>query len=265
MIPSQQVYLDVDTTAVLNAGIIPAGMENLIVDRIHFKMKGNYLEKKDLMIWDIIATNDWERPIYFNNTSKQGIKFDVDQYLVQEGNAFRLLPITNVNSPGMIVDTEIMYDNMINNFHYRELNNPSVYYNEDYRKFVLNHRVNFNTLVAALLRQDEKEKAREVILKGLELMPDAAIPYDYTAATTAEYLFLLGEKEKAIELATVLGIRADEKLGYYIENNNNLGYELQSNLVILRELAQTLNRYGELELAEQFANSLDQHYKSIQL
>ena len=164
----------------------------------------------------------------------------------------------------MLVDTEIMYDNMINNFHYRELNNPNVYYNEDYRKFVLNHRVSFNTLAISLIREGKEDKAREVILKSLELMPDAAIPFDYTSATTIEYLFLLGEQEKAIELATILGKRADEKLGYYIENNNNLGYELQSNLVILRELARTLNKYGELDLAEELANALDSHYQTLQ-
>jgi len=265
MIPSKEVFIDIDTSAVLASGILPKGKENLVISRMHLKMKGSYLEKKDLMIWDIIATNNWERPIYFNNTSKQGIRFNVDKYLVQEGNAFRLLPITDLNNPGITVDTDIMYDNLMNNFYYRELNNPKVYYNEDYRKFVLNHRVNFNTLVVALLREGKEKKAREVLLKGLELMPDASLPFDYTTATTIEYLFLLGEKEKGLELATILGNRADEKLGYYIENNTNLGYGLQSNLVILRELAQTLNRYGELELAEQFAEALDSHYQAIQM
>ncbi len=264
MIPSNEVFLDIDSAAVVSLDILPKGKEDLIVKRMHLKMKGSYLEKKDLMIWDIIATNNWERPIYFNNTSKAGIKFNVDKYLVQEGNAFRLLPVSDLNNPNTLVDTDLMYDNMMNNFYYRELNNPNVYYNEDYRKFVLNHRVNFNTLVLALLRDGKEKKAREVLLKGLELMPDASLPFDYTTATTIEYLFLLGEKEKALELATILGNRADEKLGYYIENNNNLGYELQSNLVILRELAQTLNRYGELELAEKFAEALDSHYQAIQ-
>ena len=265
LIPSKEVYLDVDTMAVLNSGIIPDDKKQFIVDRIHFKMKGSYLEKKDLMIWDIIATNNWERPIYFNNTSKQGIRFDINKYLVQEGNAYRLLPIMDINSPDNLVDTDKMYDNLMHNFYYRELNNADVYYNEDYRKFVLNHRVNFNTLVVALIKEGKEDKAREVLLKGLELMPDAALPYDYTAATSVEYLFLLGEKEKAVEIATVLGDRSDEKLGYLIENNISLGYEIQSSLVILRELSQTLGRYGELELAEKYANALDSHYQAIQL
>ncbi len=263
MIPTNEVFLDVDTTAVKAMGIIPKDKEHLLTNRMVFKMKGSYLEKKDLMIWDIIATNNWERPIYFNNTSKQGIRFGLDNYLVQEGNAYRLLPVQDLNSRGTMVNTDLMYDNLMHNFYYRELNNPKVYYNEDYRKFVLNHRVNFNTLTLALLKEGKEEKAREVALKNLELMPDASLPFDYTTATTIEYLFLLGENDKAKELAVILGDRADEKLGYYIDNNSNLGYELQANLVVLRELSQTLGRYGELELAEKYAKALDSRYKSI--
>jgi len=155
-----------------------------------------------------------------------------------------------------------MYDNLMNNFYYRELNNPKVYYNEDYRKFVLNQRSSFNSLIAALINEGKEEKAREVTLRTLELMPDAAIPYDYTTSTTIEYLLVLGEKDKAIEMATILGNRADEKIGYYIKNNNDISYEIQQNLVILRDLSQTMARYGEVELAKQFGDALESYMQT---
>jgi hypothetical protein len=158
-----------------------------------------------------------------------------------------------------------MYDNLMNNFFYRELNNPKVYYNEDYRKFALNQRASFNTLTAALINEGNEESAREVALKNLELMPDASLPYDYTSSTTIEYLLVVGEKERAIEMAKLLGQRADEKVGYYIKNNNNISFELQQNLVILRDLAQTMARYGELELAKQFGDALDSYYDQLQV
>ena len=96
-------------------------------------------------------------------------------------------------------------------------------------------------------------------------MPDNAIPYDYTTSTTIDYLFRLGEKDLALEMATVLGERADEKAGYYIGNDNNLGFELQQNLVILRELTQTLSENGETELAERLGNALNAHYEALQI
>jgi hypothetical protein len=265
IVPSKQMFLDIDTAKVLASGIIPESMKDLIVPRMQWSMKKSYLEKKDLMALDLIATNNWQRPIYFNNTSRQGIGLNFNDYLVQEGNAFRLLPLNNQNRNIDIINTDIMYDNLMNNFYYRELNNPKVYYNEDYRKFALNQRASFNTLTAALINEGKDEKAREVALKNLELMPDISLPYDYTTSTTIEYLLVLGEKERAIEMAKVLGKRADEKVGYYLQNNNNISYELQQNMVILRDLAQTMSRYGENDLAKQFSEALDSYYNILQM
>ena len=265
IVPSKHMFLDVDTASVLAMGIIPENMRGMIVPRMQWSMKKSYLEKKDLMALDLIATNNWQRPIYFNNTSRQGIGLEFGDYLVQEGNAFRLLPVNNQNQNIDLVNTEIMYENLMHNFYYRELNNPKVYYNEDYRKFALNQRASFNTLTAALINEGNEERGREVVLKNLELMPDVSFPYDYTTSTTVEYLLVVGEKERAIEIAKILGQRADEKVGYYIKNDNNISYELQQNLVILRDLAQTMGRYGELELAKQFGDALDSYYDMLQV
>ena len=174
-----------------------------------------------------------------------GVGLDLNRYLVQEGNAFRLLPVDNGIQNLDMVNSDIMYNNLMKEFQFRELDNPSVYYNEDYRKFVLNHRASFNTLTATLINENQEAKALEVALKNLEYMPDVAVPYDYTTSTTIDYLFRLGATDLALEMATVLGVRADEKAAYYIANDNNIGFELQQNLVILRELTQTLSENGE--------------------
>jgi Protein O-mannosyl-transferase TMEM260-like len=265
IVPSKHMFLDVDTTSVLSMGIIPENMKSMLVSRMQWSMKKSYLEKKDLMALDLIATNNWERPIYFNNTSRQGIGLDFGKYLVQEGNAFRLLPVNNPNKDVAMVNTDLMYDNLMHNFFYRELANPKVYYNEDYRKFALNQRAGFNTLTAALINEGNDERAREVALKGLELMPDISLPYDYTSSTTIEYLMAVGEKDRAIAMAKVLGARADEKVGYYLKNDNNISFELQQNLVILRDLAQSMGRFGELELAKQFGDALEGYYDELQI
>ena len=70
---------------------------------------------------------------------------------------------------------------------------------------------------------------------------------------------------EVFEMAKVLGQRADEKVGYYIKNDNNISFELQQNLVILRDLAQTMARYGELDLAKQFGDALESYYDELQV
>src|SRR5690606_40379458 len=50
-------------------GIVPAELEHLIVPEMRLRLRGNGLEKKDLAMLDVLATADWERPLYVNNTS----------------------------------------------------------------------------------------------------------------------------------------------------------------------------------------------------
>ena len=252
--PSKTFTIDIDKDKVRKLGIIPEGMDSLVVDQMVFSLKKgkNIIEKKDLAILDVLATSNWERPIYLNNTSMQQVSFDLKKYAIQEGNAYRILPIKNPNPKVDFVNTKIMYDNLINKFQYRELDDPTVYYTQDYRNFVLNHRTNFNTLALALIREGDKEKARKVLLFSLEKMPDESLPYDYTAAETIDLLFSVGEGAMAKEIAQTLGDRAVEMIQYLAKDDNNVGYELQRNLLVLGELQRALYQNGEEELAKKY-------------
>ncbi|MEQ9116844.1 DUF2723 domain-containing protein [Fulvivirga sp.] len=268
VVPSKTFSIKVDKEHVRSLGIIPDGMDSLLVDNMVFSLKKGKggIEKKDLAILDNIATANWERPIYLNNTSMQQINFDLSQYAIQEGNAFRILPIKNPNPEEDFVDTDIMYDNMMNNFFYRELDNPNVYYSEDYRNFVLNHRSSFNTLAQALIDEGDKERARKALLFSLERMPDTSINYDYTTARTVALLYMVDAGDKAKEVAQTLGDRSVEMLEYLIKSGNgSMGYEIQVNLVILAELQRTLYRNGEDELAKKYEDAYDAGVGKIQL
>ena len=241
--------------------MIPDDMEDLVTDRLYMDVKGRALEKKDLMILDLILANKWERPIYFNNTSLLGINLDLRKNVVQEGNAYRLLPIVAPEAGPELVHTEAMYDNMMNNFYYRELDNPDVYYNEDYRNFALNHRSSFNSLARDLLDEGQTEEARTVLTKSLSQIPDASIPFDYVTAQTIPLLFEVGEDEKAVEIAQLLGNRADEMLTYFARENRSPGNEQQKYLITLNEIARALQSAGQEELSQQYQDLLAKHYQ----
>ena len=241
--------------------IIPDDMAELVTDRLYIDVKGQALEKKDLMILDLIAANNWERPIYFNNTSLLGINLDLRKNVVQEGNAYRLLPIVNSDPSGELTNTDLMYDNMMNQFFWRELDNPDVYYNEDYRNFALNHRSSFNSLASSLINEGKNDQAKEVLNKSLDLIPDASIPFDYVTAQTVQLLFEVGENERATEISQLLGQRSDEMLTYFKQENRSPGNEQQKYLIILNEVSRALAEAGQADLSKKYQDLLQKHYQ----
>ncbi len=265
IVPSRILTLKVDKQAVLASGIIPEGMDSLVVDQMQFKLIGGGLEKKDLALLDVLATNNWERPIYVNHTSLAQFKVDLSPYAIQEGNTSRILPIRNPNPRAEFVNADLSYDNMINKYQYRGLDDPSIYYSEDYRNFVLNHRSAFNSVAQALIDKGDLEKARKAILFSLDKIRDEAVPYDHTNVETTSILFQVGEKDKAIEIANILGDRADEMASYLINKNYGLTLEVRRNIYILGELQTILLENGESELASKFEDMYEKHVRDLEM
>jgi len=262
-VPSKEIVLKVDVEKVRSMGIVPKALDSLIVPEMRLRLRGNGLEKKDLAMLDVLATSNWERPLYVNNTSLSQFNVDLSPYVVQEGNAYRILPVFNPDRQTELVNTEVSYENMMNKFQFRNLDDSTVYYSPDYRNFVQNHRSSFNSLAAALITRGDSTRAKEVLLHSLERMPDRGVPYDYTNTQTVPLLFAVGEDEKAMEIADILSTRADELADYYLRTGE-YGRDLQIQIVILGELQRTLFEYGKTEDAERIEALYNKHYASFQ-
>ncbi len=265
IVPSKILTIKVDKEKVLASGIIPEGMEDLVVDQMQLRLIGGGLEKKDLALIDLLVTNNWERPIYVNHTSLSQFKVDLNPYAIQEGNTSRILPLRNPNPRADFVNADLSYENLVNKCSYRGLDDPTIYYSEDYRNFVLNHRSAFNSVGQALIDKGDLEKARKLLLFSITKMADKAVPYDHTAAETVNLLFQVGEKEKAIEIANIVGERADEMAAYLIGKGYGLTLELRKNIYVLGDLQSTLLENGESDLATKFEEMYNRHVRNLQI
>lgn len=283
ILPSRNFALQVDTARVDQLGFISPEQKPYVTPQMVWRLTKGGLEKKDLAILDVMVTNKWERPIYFNPTSLAQINMDLNQYAIQEGMTSRLIPAKNPNPQKDFVNTSVAYDNMINKFGYRGLDNPKAYYNEDYRGFVQNHRSALNSLAEALLDEfeaetsgtgeviskegeveDKKEKAKKVLYFSLERMPDNAVPYDLTMTTTVELLIRLGEREKALEIAKTIATRADEMVTYLINTDAGVTLELRKNMFIIGDLQRIMLENGETELAQTFEDVYQKHITNLE-
>ena len=262
-IPTKELVLKVDVEKVRSLGIVPKELDSLIVPEMRLRLRGNGLEKKDLAMLDVLATADWERPMYVNNTSLAQFNVDLTPFVVQEGNAYRILPVKNPNPQTELVNTQTSYENIMEKFQFRGLADPTIYYSPDYRSFVQNHRSSFNSLATALVTRGDSARAREVLLYSLEKMPDEGVPYDYTNTQTVQLLMEVGEKDKALEMANILSTRSNELAAYYLRNGE-YGRELQIPIVILGELQRIMFEYGENELAETLEAMYNRHAAAFQ-
>ncbi|MFZ6009269.1 MAG: protein O-mannosyl-transferase family, partial [Bacteroidota bacterium] len=262
-VPSKEIVLKVDIARVRELGIVPKELDSLIVPEMRLRVRGNGLEKKDLAMLDVLASGNWERPIYVNNTSMAQFNVDLSQFAVQEGNAYRILPVFNPNTQSELVNTQVCYENIMNKFQFRGLDDPSIYYTQDYRNFVQNHRSSLNALAEALIQSGDNEKARAVLLHSLKKMPDEVIRYDFTNASMVELLLEVGEKEKALAISNTMSQRANELADYYL-NDRDYGRNLQVNIVILGELQRALYKYGEAELAKKLEDQYDKFAAAFQ-
>jgi hypothetical protein len=104
------------------------------------------------------------------------------------------------------------------------------------------------------------ERAREVLNRSLEMIPDKSIPYDYSNVQTASLLFQVGEPEKALDIARNLGGDAADYLEYYVSRDEHPANEIQKHMTILSLLSRMLKQNGQDELATEIETSFLNYY-----
>ena len=252
MVPSRNLILEVDSMAVANQNIIPEEFTSLFTPQMNLQVKGQYVTKGTLMLIDLITSNNWERPIYFNNTSLATIGINIDEHVVMEGLTYRLLPI---QKPDFIreelVNADLAYKNFIENFAFRGMNNPDAYLDEEYRRFASNHRSALNSIVIALLDQDKMEKATDLLNYGLEVMPNEAIPYDLSSGQSVPLFFEVGEDEKAMDIIEQVSKKSLDMIGFYQTQNRDYDREMMISIEMVKYFIPLLEERGYQEKAQE--------------
>ncbi len=276
-IPSNSLFLNVDTT--MAKSIVPQDLHNDIVSRMMLNIKGKSLIKGDLAFLDMLVTNNWKRPIYLNNTSISQLKIDMRDYVVQEGMAYRVLPVKNPNQRGGYpINTEVMYDNVMNKFTWTNLDDPTIYYSQDYIGFILNSRSTFNALAQNLIEEGSYEKASEVLKKCLEVMPHETVSFDEFSAQQVSMLLEIaskktetasnsGEGEEA-QLASYVAESvakwASSWLDYYLSNKTVNNYDIQRKMVALNEVARAYRANGDKKNASKYEKLFETYYTLVE-
>ena len=246
------------------ADVIKAGLATdsaLIPDYIDWNWGSSIVAKRDLMLIDLIANNDWSRPIYFSTTvgSSASSFFWLQDYLRLEGVAYRLTPFA---TPGAgngyefgSVNTDKCYNLMVNpeglegRFNFGNMEVPDVFLDETVRRSSYNLRATYARTALALVRNGQNDKAIEVLNTASAKMPISKLGYDYFTLGLIEAYFAAGDKKTA--LSTIEGFKTDivQRLDYYGQfkgkQARQVRGEIDANLQYLQMLARVNLQYAQ--------------------
>ncbi|MFA6483709.1 MAG: DUF2723 domain-containing protein [Bacteroidales bacterium] len=265
-IPSATFSLPVDKNKVLQNGTVAAGRASQIDSAIIWNMGQEQIYKDELVVLDILAHNNWERPMYYT-TPKQSGSVKLDNYLELQGLSYRLIPVKGEMQTGMsgMVNTDIMYENVMNKFRYTNLNNPKVYQDETCRRMMQNMKNNFNRLAAALIKEGKKDKAIEVLTKLESVMPMKVVGYTATDVDNANLWYLAGNRDKAREVAKFSFDNISNNVDYYLSLPNNFFLSISNDFQYavgyeMKNLLDCLTANKEDDLLKQVETKYNEYY-----
>ena len=258
-IPTKKLTLSVDKDKILEYGVVKEKDTANIVSQLEWKVNKNFIMKNDLMILDILAANDWKRPIYFASTAPSESYLGLEDYFQVEGLAYRLVPIKTQrsdNKPGR-VDTDILYENVMNKFQWGGLDTSDLYMDENNRRMTISLRLTFSRLAEALIQEGKNEKAKEVLDKCLEAIPKNNVPYDIFVLYLTENYYQLGDYETANQLAREIADIYEDDLQYYLslkgKNAEWVKNDKNQAMAVLQRLYMLTNQqYPQEELGKEF-------------
>jgi hypothetical protein len=253
ILPSSVLFLPVNVDSVRAMNILKPDVAPFLRDSISWTIGKNDLYKSDLIMLDIIATNNWKRPIYFSSTLAGSNYLNLKEYMQIEGYAYRLLPVYVPNASDGYVNSDLMYNNLMTKMAWRELDNPDVYYDNTYLGSpVFTARIAFLRLVGQLIAEQKTDKAKNALNRILTVMPDKSIPYDQISANYIRPLFQLNEDKKALEIAETMANRANENLNYVREHGQYNQRDSNIDLYILQTIVQACRESGKEEAAKKY-------------
>jgi tetratricopeptide (TPR) repeat protein len=264
-LPTDKVKIMVDSATVVNNGTIPKGMEGQILKEMQWKINKQYIMKNDLMIMDIIATNNWKRPIYFSVTVGDDAYMNLEPYFQLEGLAYRLVPMLMQTNDGQTgkANTSIMYNNMMNKFKWGGMSTEGVYMDENNLRMTMNLRNNFARLADALLAEGKTEEAKKALALCMKEMPRKNIPYNYFMLPIAEVYYKLGMSNEANQLIKDIANIYEEDLKYYFRFKGKLAENIDSEKQQAMAVMQRIGQVARMNKQETLAKDLDERFKKL--
>jgi hypothetical protein len=241
--PVKNVTVPVDAAAAIKNGTV--NTTDSVLSSLDFSLPRNALMKNESAVLNIIAANNWKRPIYFTNA---GAELGFDQYLRRDGLSYRLAPVKNSK-----VNTDWMLDKLTNKFAFGNANKPGVYFDEENRRHLGGIRSAYAELAIDLSAKNRKEEARAVLNKVDKMMHESNFGYGLTSRGNLhnrnsllflEACYLAGDQTLIQKVSAAVKKDLQQQVNYY----NTLSGQKADNMAQEKQTAETyLQALGQMQ------------------
>lgn len=243
--PTNKIRIPIDKNNIIKNKVINPKYYDSIVPYIDLDIKGSAMYKNRLMALDVLANNDWKRPIYFTGGSFGDDDYLwMKDYLQLDGLVYKLVPVKtpidkeNPYDMGTI-DSEKMNE-IVLKWSWGNGELTTIYHDPETRKNSISYRTNMARLMEQLINEGKTGKAKKIIDLALTKMPLDYYGYYTMAEPFASGYYKLGEKAKARELLERLMTKYKQSLTYY----SNIEPSIQNG--IASDIITDIERYRSL-------------------
>ncbi|MDR1003707.1 MAG: DUF2723 domain-containing protein [Prevotellaceae bacterium] len=234
VIPTDSIVIKVDKEAVRRSGMMIPG--DSIPDYMHISLKGKpALYKSELMMLEMLAEANWERPIYMAISVGSENYLGMQNHFIQEGLAYRFTPfdIKQNSRNDFLIDTDKMYDNLMHKFKFGGIDKPGIYLDENVMRMCYSHRRIFAQLAGQLLKENKPDKAKAVLDYAEKMIPAINVPYHIQngAMEMSESYYKLNDLDSADRIATAVADMAVEYITWYLSLDDNRFLDAWQNLI----------------------------------
>jgi len=267
--PTNKLRIPVDKETVLKNGIVSLKDSANIVSHIDIEIDRMGIAKNRILMLDLLANNNWERPIYFTGGAHAEEEYIwLKDYLQLDGLAYKLVPIKtsskteNGRSRSVLdlgrIDTEVMYKN-IQKWDWKNSNSDAIYVDVETRKNGISFRNNLVRLAEEFIKEENYVKAEEVLDLSLEKMPIKRYGHYGLVLGYVDNYYKINKTEKARNVANILATIFQDRIEYYsVLDNNSLSQhfdDIEATLLMYNNIVATADEYDK-----EFADELKKGY-----
>lgn len=259
-LPSKRFKFSINKDKVIANGVVSERDFDKIDSVMFINLNKSMILKNELMVIDMLATSDWDRPMYYAVTVGNDSYAGLQDYFQLEGFAYRIVPIKSKNEDGQSgrVDTERMYNKVMNEFRWGGYSDPRVYLDENVLRMALNIRNNLTRLANALLDEGKTDMAIAVLDKTMKELPPPRVPHNYFSIFIAQGYYKAGESAKGDEIIKALALENLQELVYFTSlsdgKQRSVSYDMERDIAVYYELMRMVDRYKRSDLMTELAS-----------